>query len=408
MAIDPFSQAGLALASLTATTKNRNEMAIAGSFPIELKQWPKGQVVLKCGTQPIGQGFRVGNRLITAKHVLDAYPDFDIHSGSGIGVYPIKNCVYSHFGDVAVIQLTQIAWAALAVQQIKISPNSLPAASISADVGLGWSKSVGRVEEPTGFQSLHYISTESGYSGAPLKDNEGRVTGVHLGSADSEQNANRYATKYCLDNVIVQTDETWWRKKKWEKEQEYRDRDEFYNDLGDVGDEIDVAYGSEGDRGYLAVYNKTKGKFMKLDGLSKTESRELAANLERKLYGKTKAQRALKSEEVKTPVDNAEDSLKESGRTQGRLQETPILPTPQPTLDTTQTLKEPVGNSQPLQLMKKETATSPAIVGAASGKSKRKHSRKRKTSSQSSANMDGPTQAPPPSVEPIVPTLAIF
>jgi hypothetical protein len=499
IAIDPYSQAGLALAQFATMTKGKDEMAVVGSVPITLKSWPKGQVLLRSGDQVVGQAFRLGSFLVTAKHVLDGCPEFDIVSERG--VINIKNPAYNSFHDVASIRLTQVEWAYLGVQQLKQAESDFPAATVSANVGLGWAKSAGRVPEVSGFQVFHYLTTEPGYSGAPLVDNQNRVIGVHLGSADTGdmEGCNRFATRYCVRQVVRESDETWWKKKKWESEEEYVDDSEFSGDLGGPEDDYDVAYGQD-DRGdgYLAVYNKTQGKYKKLTGMSKSQAKDQAASLQRKLYGKTAKARALNTGESLLPSNPAQaifaecvreiakaenwpkdrtevyleqaslfhlehafrtaramystdekileslksqrigvifklfmkkcqerateklvaqalvqlsggdeavplqNGLKESSRTQGRLQETET----QASLSlSTRTPSEPPTSSSPSSTtMKKTQTTSSDTTEGVNSKKKRKRSHKRKSSSPSSVPTVGPKEGPPPLLLPTVPT----
>jgi hypothetical protein len=107
-------------------------------------------------------------------------------------------------------------------------------------------------------------------------------------------------------------DETWWeeKNKQWQQEEEYTNRREFEGDAFNPDDDIDVAYmiDEDNDRGgAVAVYNRTKGKYYRLGGVSKTEAREMALNYERRNLGKTAAKRALHSGETKPPVVAAQD-----------------------------------------------------------------------------------------------------
>jgi hypothetical protein len=166
-------------------------------------------------------------------------------------------------------------------------------------------------------------------------------------------------------------------------------------------DIYDVAYGEdEQGRGYLAVYNKTQGKFKRLEGMSKTEARQEAANLERKLVGWSARVRAYKTGETKEEIPV---NLKESSRTKGRLQENHTPPS-SPGPINTQTQREPVGSSS--QSNQTQTATtSPAIAEVVKEPKKRQRSRKPKSSSQSLKPTPGPQPTLPQLVEPTAPTM---
>lgn len=128
-----------------------------------------------------GQGFRVGDLFITAKHVVENFNELLLVSSDGEIRIPASR-FEAREGDVATLRLSSDEIGKIKLQSAKLIDNE-----ISDDSGLfckvtGFGQSsLGHLNTHPAFGFLKYNgSTCGGFSGAPYYVN-GRVYGMHLG-----------------------------------------------------------------------------------------------------------------------------------------------------------------------------------------------------------------------------------
>jgi len=175
--------------ALQMRTRVGKESAIPGSDMIELTKIPKGIFHFTVGGQYAGCAFRLAVRgqifLVTAKHVYDKFANNEIKLCFGNRSYkfidkPISTGEISDFvlfkDNFVINQWGPALVGAQYLRNSKVRVKGSPDSNI-------WFESSGvshPIARPFGFN--HLASTQPGWSGAPVFNNDGKVVGIHTGS----------------------------------------------------------------------------------------------------------------------------------------------------------------------------------------------------------------------------------
>lgn len=132
----------------------------------------------------VGQGFRVGVRLLTAYHVVDGYETLRIKTERG--THEFANTFKYLEGDVAAIVLSEEVFSKLAMTSCKLNKEALTKRQgVFAKATAFGKQSMGLIEVYEAFGFVSYKgSTVAGFSGAPYYANN-TVFGMHIGGHDT-------------------------------------------------------------------------------------------------------------------------------------------------------------------------------------------------------------------------------
>jgi hypothetical protein len=164
------------------------ETYLPTSRPMLMTELVQGQVVLRAGNDVIGHGVRVTinglNGMLTAKHVLKTlYASQDRMFGSTKKSLPFGEfAIHGHLkgGDLIFVDIPSVQWSLVGIKSATIghNVNQGQPLSIMAETSEGLVQCRGVVTSPGG-EFKHSVSTQGGFSGAPIFSG-GKVVGIHV------------------------------------------------------------------------------------------------------------------------------------------------------------------------------------------------------------------------------------
>lgn len=132
----------------------------------------------------IGQGFRYGNDLITAGHVVSDTESIRLVSGEFYRDINVRNFENNH-DDVAIIHVSPSDWSYLRMSTCKFAKTMVEGSPTVTISGIGNMGSIGLLEAARVLGRVYYKgSTSPGYSGAPYHV-ANMVYGMHLGASSA-------------------------------------------------------------------------------------------------------------------------------------------------------------------------------------------------------------------------------
>jgi hypothetical protein len=214
------SQSDLACLAFSSAASNRGAEALLPGAVMVPSSPVKGQVFFQVGGKIIGSGFRTSHfgedALITAFHVgkalADSGADFSICRGdvevvmtSELRLEMKISKVSSELDFVSFVPPAAV-FSVLGVKTMKLAKTPIgPSVNITGVSSGDMVKSFGVVSKATDlFQFRHSVSTEKGWSGAPICNESGAIVGMHVRGFGSRPTG--YVGNWSPHNVGVSFD----------------------------------------------------------------------------------------------------------------------------------------------------------------------------------------------------------